>query len=192
MTGKDAPTPYGARTLASIVLIFNHPSLSHPEATVRTCFAGQSRNLWNVGGHGLGIFGLDRLFQTCLWYRGRARRNLRPTGTALRFSLGVNRGSSETETAPNRDRPATLVSGGSSAACPGRNCPDITFQGAPFEAWHVGTWPCRCALTGWDVSPAKLMHACGGREKRRELALQIFHLVGSGRRLFFFAPWSSA
>ena len=63
MTGKDAPTPYGARTLASIVLIFNHPSLSHPEATVRTSFAGQSRNLWNVGGHGLGIFGLDRLFR---------------------------------------------------------------------------------------------------------------------------------
>jgi len=42
--------------MASIVLIFSHPSLSHPEATVRTCFAGQSRNLWNVGGHGLGIF----------------------------------------------------------------------------------------------------------------------------------------
>ena len=62
MTGKDAPTPYGAWTFASIVLIFNHPSLSYPEATVRTYFAGQSRNLWNVGGHGLGIFGLERLF----------------------------------------------------------------------------------------------------------------------------------
>jgi len=63
MTGKDAPTPYGARTLASIVLIFNHPSLSHPKATVLTYFAGQSRNLWNVGGHGLGIFSLERLFR---------------------------------------------------------------------------------------------------------------------------------
>ena len=42
--------------MASIVLIFSHPSLGHPEATVRTCFAGQSRNLWNVGGRGLGIF----------------------------------------------------------------------------------------------------------------------------------------
>ena len=61
-TCKDAPTPYGARTLASIVLILSHPLLSHPKATVRTCFAGQSRNLWNVGGHGVGIFGLERLF----------------------------------------------------------------------------------------------------------------------------------
>jgi len=61
-TFKDAPTPYGARTLASIVLILSHPLLSHPKATVRTRFAGQSRNLWNVGGHGLGIFGLERLF----------------------------------------------------------------------------------------------------------------------------------
>jgi len=42
---KDAPTPRGARTLASIVLIFSHPSLGHPEATVQTRFAGQSRNL---------------------------------------------------------------------------------------------------------------------------------------------------
>ena len=66
MTGKDASTPYGARTLAYIVFIFDHPSLSHPEATVRTCFAGQSRNFWNVGGHGLGIFCLEKLFQTCL------------------------------------------------------------------------------------------------------------------------------
>ena len=44
--------------MASIVLILSHPLLGHPEATVRTCFAGQSRNLWNVGGHGLGIFTL--------------------------------------------------------------------------------------------------------------------------------------
>ena len=42
--------------MASIVLILSHPSLSHPEATVRTHFVGQSRNLWNIGGHGLGIF----------------------------------------------------------------------------------------------------------------------------------------
>jgi hypothetical protein len=42
--------------MASIMLIFSHPSLGHPEATVRTRFAGQSRNLWNIGGRGLGIF----------------------------------------------------------------------------------------------------------------------------------------
>ena len=37
--------------------------------------------------------------------------------------------------------------------------------------------PCRCALNGCDVSPAKLMRGCGGRENRREWALRIFHLV---------------
>jgi len=42
--------------MASIVLIFSHPLLGHPKTTVRTRFAGQSRNLWNVGGHALGIF----------------------------------------------------------------------------------------------------------------------------------------
>ena len=31
-----------------------------------------------------------------------------------------------------------LVSGGSGAASPGRNRPDITFQGASFEARHAG------------------------------------------------------
>ena len=58
---KDAPTPCWARTLASIVLILSHHSLGHPEATVRTHLVGQSRNLWNVGGHGLGNLGLERL-----------------------------------------------------------------------------------------------------------------------------------
>ena len=92
--------------MASIVLIFSHPSLGHPEATVRTCFAGQSHNLWNIGGHSLGIFGLEMLsdfvcrigvgqdricaqreppcdFRSGL-ARGRARRSLCPTKTALR------------------------------------------------------------------------------------------------------------
>ena len=41
--------------MASIVLILSHPSLGYPEATVRTQFVGQSRNLWNISGHGLGI-----------------------------------------------------------------------------------------------------------------------------------------
>jgi len=41
--------------MASIVLILSHPSLGHPEATVQTHLVGQSRNLWNVGGYGLGI-----------------------------------------------------------------------------------------------------------------------------------------
>ena len=45
--------------------------------------------------------------------------------------------------------------------------------------------PCRCALAGRDVSPAKFMRACSRRENRREWALRIFHLVGSGRRLLF-------
>jgi len=102
-------------------------------------FAGQSRNLWNVGGHGLGIFSPERLFWVCLQCRGRARWNSRVTRTTLRFLLRVSRGSGETESVPDGDLPATLVSGGSSAACFGRNRPDITFQGAPFEARRVGT-----------------------------------------------------
>ena len=44
--------------MASIVLILSHPSLGYPEATVRTQLVGQSCNLWNVSGHGLGIFTL--------------------------------------------------------------------------------------------------------------------------------------
>jgi len=44
--------------VASIVLILSHPLLGHPEATVQTHLVGQYRNLWNVGGHGLGIFTL--------------------------------------------------------------------------------------------------------------------------------------
>ena len=71
-TVKDAPSPYGARATASIVLILSHPLLGYPEATVQTHFVGQSRNLWNVGGHGLGFFYLRR-------YRlGHRRRIERP------------------------------------------------------------------------------------------------------------------
>jgi len=48
--------------MASIVLIFSHPSLGYPEATVRTRFTSQYCNLWNVGGRGLGIF-ISKSFQ---------------------------------------------------------------------------------------------------------------------------------
>ena len=105
------------RTLASIVLISSHPSLSYPEATVRTCVAGQSRNLWNVGGRGLGILGLGRLSLDSFFRVGVGRDGIwRPTDTSMR----------------------RLVSEGSGAASLGRNRPDITFQGAPFEARRVG------------------------------------------------------
>jgi len=80
---KDAPTPYGARTLASIVLIFNHPLLSYPEATVRTCFAGQSRNLWNVGGHGLGIFRPREAFLDLFTVSGSGETGSAPNGNRL-------------------------------------------------------------------------------------------------------------
>jgi len=103
--------------MASIVLILSHPSLGHPEATVRTQFVGQSRNLWNVGGHGLGIL------------------------TSKGFSLIITLGSGETESAPDGKLPCNfawglhgvgrdeklrptetalrrLVSGGSSACLP--------------------------------------------------------------------------
>ena len=40
------------------MLILSHLSLGYPEATIRTHFVGQSRNLWNVRGHSLGFFTL--------------------------------------------------------------------------------------------------------------------------------------
>ena len=123
--------PLGARTMASIVLILSHPLLGHPEATVRTCLAGQSRNLWNIGGHGLGIL------------------------TSRGFRLIVVAGSGETESAPERNRPAAWlrVSRGSGATCPGRNRPDITFQGSPFEATRVGSRNDRAVVLWPDVAP---------------------------------------
>ena len=57
--------------------------------------------------------------------------------TALQFLLGVSGGSGETESTPDGDHPVTLVSRGSSAACPGGSLPDISFQGTPFEASRV-------------------------------------------------------
>jgi len=63
--------------MASIVLILSHPSLGHPEATVQTNLVGQSRNPWNVGGHGLEIL------------------------TSKGFSLTIASGSGETEYAPD-------------------------------------------------------------------------------------------
>jgi len=103
MTCKGAPTPHGARTLASIVLIFSHPLLSHPEATVRTCVAGQSRNLWNVGGHGLGIFGLERLFSDLFYSVGVGRDEIcARRENALQFLLGVLMGSGETKNCARR------------------------------------------------------------------------------------------
>jgi len=107
--------PCGARTLGSIVLIFSHPSLSHPEATVRTCFAGQSsRHLerrwpWPrdfclkglsvlvivlVPGETTYVPDENRLAIFCSGsIGGRARRSLRPTETTLRLWLAGGRAS---------------------------------------------------------------------------------------------------
>ena len=125
--------------MASIVLIFSHPSLGHPEATVRTHFVGQSRNLWNVGGHGLGI-PTSKDFSLII-VLGSGETESAPDRNRLAILLGVSRGSGETESVPDGDRPTILlgVSRRSGATCLGRNRPDITFQGAPFEATCVGS-----------------------------------------------------
>ena len=161
MICKDAPTPYGVRTLASIVLISSHPSLSHPEATVRTCVVGQSRNLWNIGGHGLGILGLKKAFlRLVLWCWGRAKRNLRPTGTRLAaFARGLDGVGRDGKLCPTETFLRRLVSGGSGAASPGRNRPDMTFQGAPFEAGRVGTQNGR-AVSPWPDGTFRLRNKC--------------------------------
>ena len=116
-TGEDALIPWGARTMASIVLILSHPLLGHPEATVRTHLVGQSRNLWNRRWPWLGDFYLERL-RIC-------------------YSRGVGRDGACLE----RKRPDSRLgrSMGSDAACLGRNRPDITFQGSPFEATRMGS-----------------------------------------------------
>jgi hypothetical protein len=115
--------------MASIVLILSHPSLGHPEATVRTEFVGQSRNLWNVGGHGQGIL------------------------TSKGFRLTV--GSGEMESAPDRNRLAAWLghNTGSGAACTRRNHPDIAFQGAPFEETCVGSRNDCVVVSRPDVTP---------------------------------------
>jgi len=125
--------------MASIVLIFSHPSLDHPEATVRTCFAGQSSQPLERRWPWPGDFFLERFFRfACSVRVGRDGIDAR-WKPPCNFLLGVSKGSSETESAPDRDRPTTLVSRGSSAVYPGRNRPDIYFQGAPFEVRRVGS-----------------------------------------------------
>ena len=52
-----------------------------------------------------------------------------------------------------------LVSGGSGAASPGRNRPDITFQGASFEARRVGTRNSR-AVSPWLDGTFRLRNKC--------------------------------
>jgi len=130
MTGKDAPIPWGARAMASIVLILSHPLLGHPEATVRTRLVGQSRNLRNIGGRGLGIFYLKRFRPCCSRGVGRDRACLGRNRLAARLGR----------------------SGGSGAACRGRNRPDITFQGTPFEATRVGSQNGRAVVREADVT----------------------------------------
>jgi len=73
--------------------------------------------------------------------RGSGETQSAPDGDHLAILLRVNRGSGEMQSAPDGDCPATLlgVSRGSGAACPGRDRPDIIFQGAPFEATRVGS-----------------------------------------------------
>ena len=76
--------------MASIVLILSHPLLGHPEATVRTHLVGQSRNLWIVGGHGLGIFTLRDFGLVAAG--GLAATELALEGTALLLGSGPTRG----------------------------------------------------------------------------------------------------
>ena len=73
--------------MASIVLILSHPLLGHPEATVRTHLVGQYRNLWNVGGHGLGIFTLRGFGLVAAG--GSGEMELALEGTTLLLGSGV-------------------------------------------------------------------------------------------------------
>jgi len=125
--------------MASIVLIFSHPLLGYPEATVQTRFAGQSPQPLEHRWPWPGDFYLKRFFQFVYSIGVRRDGIYARRKPPCNFLLGVSKGSGETESVPNGDRPATLVSRGSSAACPRRNRPDISFHGAPFEALGVGS-----------------------------------------------------
>ena len=142
MTGKDAPTPYGARTLASIVLIFYHPSLSYPEATVRTYFCRsvsqpqKRRWLWPRD------FWPRKAFLDLFVVSGLGETGSAPNGNPLVIFARGQEGIGQDGVCARRRPPCDLGQrggGGSSAACPGRNRPDITFQSAPFEARRVGS-----------------------------------------------------
>ena len=79
--------------MASIVLFLSHPLLGHPEATVRTQFVGQSRNLWIVGGHGLGILASKGLSSIIISGSGETEStpDEKPLCNFARGQLGVGR-----------------------------------------------------------------------------------------------------
>jgi len=86
-----------------------------------------------------GFFCLERLLVLGV-VLGSGETESAPDGNRLAiFCSGSFKGSGETDSAPDRDRPATLVSRGSSTSCLGRNRPNISFQGAPFEARRMGS-----------------------------------------------------
>ena len=146
--------------MASIVLISSHPFLSHPKATVRTCFAGQSHNLWNVGGHGLGIFGLERIFSDLFVVSGSGETESAPgEKPPCNFARGLHGVGRDEKLRPTETTLRRLVSEGSGAASPGRNRPDITFQGASFETRRVGTRNGR-AVSPWLDGTFRLRNKC--------------------------------
>jgi len=149
-TGEDAPIPWEAQTMASIVLILSHPLLGYPEATVRTHFVGQSRNLWNVGGHALGTF------------------TLRGFGLVVAGGSGV--------ACLGRIHPDSWLGRrrGSGAACLGRNRPEILFRGAPFEATRIGSQSDRAIVPEPDMMFHLRIECAHGRswhENREKWAL---------------------
>jgi len=77
--------------MASIVLIFSHPLLGHLEATVQTHLVGQSRNLWNVGGHGLGILTSKGFRFDCRVGRDRVCARQKPPCSLARAQHEVGR-----------------------------------------------------------------------------------------------------
>jgi len=124
--------------MASIVLIFSHPSLGHPKTTVQTCFASQSRNLWNVCGHSPRIFGLERLFWVCVQYRGQRGVSEEPP---CDFFSGSVRGRARRHSAPDGDRPASSVTGGRAPLALEGTALAYLFRALLLRhsAWGVGT-----------------------------------------------------
>ena len=112
------------------MLILSHPLLSYPEVTIRTQLVGQSRNLWNVSGRGLGIFTFKRFWLGRSGGGGRAPLVLEGIALALGSDVAGGR-------APLALEGTTLTH---------------LFWGAPFEATHTGSRNDRAVALEPDVT----------------------------------------
>jgi len=127
-----------------------------------------------------GFWASKGFFQTCSVVLGSGETESAPDGKPLcNFAWGLDGVGRDGKLRPTEAFLRRLVSGGSGAASPGRNHPDITFQGASFEARHVGTRNGR-AVSPWLDGTFCLRNKCARAAGVR---------VGGSWRFEFFTWW---